>query len=233
MWRAAFPPKRRRRSALVPGPLPSQADLASASADSAPPGRLGWLQRGAAGILNRIQRADRIWLPALTLVVVLVGVALALLLNAQPQIPCVLRDRIEISDLQPYWVMVRQWCPMIMSSGQRYQLDPHLIAALILVESGGDAQAYSSDGAVGLMQIMPRDGIAAQVMCPGGPCFAHRPSIAELQDPAFNVDYGSRLLHDNVINTGSLREALRAYGPLYVGYDYADLVLKTYDAVRQ
>jgi len=44
-----------------------------------------------------------------------------------------------------------------------------LIAAVILQESGGDPSAYSSSGAVGLMQVMPRDGIAAEFMCVNGP----------------------------------------------------------------
>lgn len=119
-----------------------------------------------------------------------------------------------------------------MQAADHYQLDPHLIAALILLESSGDPQAYSSSGAVGLMQVMPRDGIAASFQCARGPCFADRPTIAQLQEPAFNVDYGAMLLRSNVDRYGSLRRALRSYGPLDMDYNYADLVLATYERIR-
>ena len=77
---------------------------------------------------------------------------------------------------------------------RQVELPPNLIAAVILQESGGDATAYSSSGAVGLMQVMPRDGIAASFECINGPCFASRPTIEELQDPRFNIEYGTRML---------------------------------------
>jgi len=57
-----------------------------------------------------------------------------------------------------YPAAVRQWCNWIDNYAQAQNLDPNLIAAVILEESGGNAQAYSSSGAVGLMQIMPRMG---------------------------------------------------------------------------
>ena len=78
------------------------------------------------------------------------------------------------------------------------------------------------------MQVMPRDGISASFMCKNGPCFANRPTIAELSDPEFNVKYGTRLLAGLVNRKGNLREALKAYGPMDVGYTYADKVLSLY-----
>ncbi len=66
----------------------------------------------------------------------------------------------------------------------------------MLIESAGDAGAYSSNGAVGLLQVMPRDGLAAEFMCPNGPCFASRPTTDELMDPEFNLAYGARMLAD-------------------------------------
>lgn len=103
-------------------------------------------------------------------------------------------------------------------------MDPLLIAAVIWQESGGDPLAFSSSGAVGLMQIMPSDGIAADDICINGPCFADRPTTVELQDPEFNIRYGCRMLADLIVRRGSEREALFAYGPENIGYEYADTV---------
>ena len=125
---------------------------------------------------------------------------------------------------------IQQWCGLISEAAKQYDLPANLIAALILQESGGQALAYSKSGAVGLMQVMPRDGIAAGFQCPNGPCFASRPTIAELEDPAFNIDYGTRFLAGLVEKHGSLREALYAYGPMSAGYSYADKVLGIYES---
>jgi soluble lytic murein transglycosylase-like protein len=123
---------------------------------------------------------------------------------------------------------VLQWCEIITEQATQAELPPDLIAAVILQESGGDASAYSGSGAVGLMQVMPRDGIAAAFECINGPCFASRPSIEELQDPGFNVEFGSQMLAGLIARLGSMREALKAYGPMDVDYSYADRVLAIY-----
>jgi hypothetical protein len=127
---------------------------------------------------------------------------------------------------------IRQWCGLITRYADQHGLSPDLIAALIWQESGGNPLAYSKSGAVGLMQVMPRDGIAANFTCPNGPCFASRPTIEELQAPEFNVEYGTRLLAGLSARLGSLRDALKAYGPKDVGYDYADKVLAIYERYR-
>ena len=75
------------------------------------------------------------------------------------------------------------------------------------------------------MQVMPRDGLAANFVCANGPCFASRPTIKELQDPQFNLEFATRMLSSLQSRFGSLREALKAYGPKDVGYYYADKVL--------
>lgn len=120
---------------------------------------------------------------------------------------------------------VRQWCELIDRYATEHGLDPNLVAAVMVQESGGNAQAYSKDGAVGLLQVMPSDGKAAYFQCINGPCFADRPTSNELFDPEFNVSYGSRMLAGLIQKKGSVREALRAYGPMNIGYHYADLVL--------
>jgi hypothetical protein len=124
---------------------------------------------------------------------------------------------------------VRQWCGLIEKYAQEQNLDANLIAAVIYQESGGNPQSYSGSGAVGLMQVMPRDGLAAGFMCGGQPCFSSRPSMNELYDPEFNISYGTRMLSYLNNRYGNLRDALMAYGPANVGYYYADIVLDLYE----
>ncbi len=128
---------------------------------------------------------------------------------------------------------IRQWCALITRYAGSAGLSPDLIAALIWQESGGNPGAYSASGAVGLMQVMARDGIAASFMCANGPCFASRPSIEQLQDPTFNIEYGTRMLAGLYGRYQSIREALKAYGPMDVGYYYADKVLAIYESYRE
>lgn len=120
---------------------------------------------------------------------------------------------------------ILQWCHLITQYAVKRGLDAELVAALIWQESGGDPLAYSRSGAVGLMQIMPRDGLAAGFICANGPCFSNRPTSEQLQDPEFNIAYGTRMLAGLLRRNGSLREALRAYGPMDAGYSYADKVM--------
>ena len=124
---------------------------------------------------------------------------------------------------------IQQWKNVIVENAQEYDLDPNLIAAVMLQESGGNAEVISGSGAIGLMQVMPRDGIAASFMCGSKPCFTSRPSMDELMDPSFNVEYGTRMLAGLIQKKGSVREALYAYGPYDMGYRYADIVLDIYE----
>jgi hypothetical protein len=123
---------------------------------------------------------------------------------------------------------IQQWCGLVEKYAQEQSLDANLIAAVIYQESGGNPQAYSGSGAVGLMQVMPRDGLAAGFMCSGRPCFSSRPIMNELYDPEFNISYGTRMLSNLNHKYGNLRDALMAYGPANVGYYYADIVLSLY-----
>lgn len=123
---------------------------------------------------------------------------------------------------------VRQWCHLITSASLKHNLPPDLIASVIWIESGGNPLAYSHSGAVGLMQVMPRDGLASQFQCHNGPCFANRPTMEELKDPQFNINYGSKMLSSLFKKYGNYRDALKAYGPMQVGYSYADKVLSIY-----
>ena len=66
----------------------------------------------------------------------------------------------------------------IRDAARRYDLDPALVAAVIYAESRFDEHAHSSQGAVGLMQILPEtaDQIAGES---GGVAF----TTADLEDP--------------------------------------------------
>ncbi len=122
---------------------------------------------------------------------------------------------------------VLQWCEYIEAYSLEYGVPKDLVAAVIYQESNGDKDAYSSSGAVGLMQVMPRDGLASSFTCGADnhPCFRDRPSMDELFDPEFNVNYGIRMLAGLYNTHGSWREALYRYGPINMGYYYADLVI--------
>jgi soluble lytic murein transglycosylase-like protein len=141
------------------------------------------------------------------------------------------KSKCAVSDKYPN--KIRQWCDLVTKFSKKNDLDPDLVAALIWQESGGNPTAYSKSGAVGLMQVMPRNGIAASFYCANGPCFANRPTIVELQDPAFNIQYGTGMLANLVNKYGNLRDALRYYGPRNVGYYYADKVLGIYATYKK
>jgi soluble lytic murein transglycosylase-like protein len=132
-------------------------------------------------------------------------------------------------DVSPkYPPAILKWCQLITDNAQKTALPADLIAAVILQESGGDHLAYSQSGAVGLMQIMPNDGLAESFSCSNGPCFKNRPSIDKLQDPGFNIQYGAQMLKRLTSKLGTYREALKSYGPMDMGYAYADRVLQIY-----
>ncbi|MBL7224959.1 MAG: transglycosylase SLT domain-containing protein [Desulfobacteraceae bacterium] len=46
--------------------------------------------------------------------------------------------------------------PIIVKAASRYEVDPALVKAIIMAESGYNPQAVSRQGAKGLMQLMPR-----------------------------------------------------------------------------
>jgi len=160
---------------------------------------------------------SRLVTPPLTVSAATEEVQNAAVQEVNPNTSCEFQER--------YPAKILPWCTLIEAAADKYGMDALLIAAVMLQESGGQPEVMSSSGAVGLMQVMPRDGIAATFQCVNGPCFTNRPSIAELKDPAFNLDYGVRMLAGLTERHGDIREALKSYGPYDVGYQYADKVL--------
>lgn len=75
-----------------------------------------------------------------------------------------------------------RYIPLVKKTARELQIDEALLRAVIAVESGFDARAVSSRGAVGLMQLMPET--------------ARRYGVTNLYDPAQNIRGGARYLRD-------------------------------------
>ena len=69
---------------------------------------------------------------------------------------------------------------LVISDSHEYGIAPSLVASVIMVESGGDQDATSTEGAEGLMQVLP---IHAD-MC----------AYCDLYNPASSISVGTRLL---------------------------------------
>lgn len=100
---------------------------------------------------------------------------------------------------------ITRYADLIVAAGERYSIDPRVIAAVIWLESRGDPNAVSSAGAVGLMQVVPMLG---------------RPSKQELLDPATNIEWGCKILGGNLYHfEDDLRAALCAYYEGVAGFE--------------
>ena len=112
---------------------------------------------------------------------------------------------------EPAW-WARIWYPLRYSSivrghAHNYDLNPALIAAVIDQESKFNADAKSSAGAIGLMQLQPATakGIAIRT---GGSKFV----LSDLYNPEINVRYGAWYLHHLLQKYGGDEKvALAAY----------------------
>ncbi|MDI3547946.1 MAG: soluble lytic murein transglycosylase [Halanaerobiales bacterium] len=87
-----------------------------------------------------------------------------------------------------FWRLIYplKFTDIILENSREYNVDPHLVAAIIYVESKFKPEACSHKGALGLMQIMPDTGrwIAEQM---GIDDF----SETDLYDPETNIQFGS------------------------------------------
>jgi soluble lytic murein transglycosylase len=119
---------------------------------------------------------------------------------------------------KPGW-WERAWYPLryeqiVRGHAQHYDLDAALLAAVIYQESKFKADAKSSSGAIGLMQLLPTtaEGIAVHT---GGTAFR----VDDLYDPEINIRYGAWYLHHLMQKYGDEEAALAAYN---AGQDNVD-----------
>jgi soluble lytic murein transglycosylase len=115
-----------------------------------------------------------------------------------------------VEQSEPSWY-VRLRYPLeyehiVRGHAEQYELDAALLAAVIYRESEFDADARSSSGAIGLMQLLPEtaEGIAQYT---GGNRFV----VDDLYDPEINVRYGSFYLRRLLRKYDDERLALAAY----------------------
>ncbi|WP_217915905.1 lytic transglycosylase domain-containing protein [Miltoncostaea marina] len=116
----------------------------------------------------------------------------------------------QVHSAMPAWY-ARLWYPLeyeeaIREEAARNGLDPALVAAVINTESGFAPDSRSSQGAVGLMQLLPATAefVARQPRRPS-------PPPDRLLDPEVNVAYGTRYLRYLVDRHGTVPLALAAY----------------------
>lgn len=77
------------------------------------------------------------------------------------------------------------YAALIRKAAQEQNLDQALLRAIITVESANNPHAVSSEGAVGLMQLMPDT--------------AHRYGVLDRFDPGENIRAGAKYLHDLIL----------------------------------
>jgi soluble lytic murein transglycosylase len=127
----------------------------------------------------------------------------------------------------PWWA--RLWYPLRYASIVRghaanYGLSPALLAAVIESESKFDANARSSAGAIGLMQLTPSTakGIAQFT---GGSRFV----LSDLTNPELNVRYGAWYLRHLLNKYHDERTALAAYN---AGQENVDRWLAAHEGIQ-
>ena len=109
----------------------------------------------------------------------------------------------------------------VARSAARHGLDPDLVTAVLIVESGARPWARSGKGAVGLMQVMPH--MVRQMSLAG--------NLATVEA---NVEAGCAILADNIARLGE-DDGISAYfwGSNIRGVAYLDRVRAARAALRQ
>lgn len=114
----------------------------------------------------------------------------------------------------------------IVASGNKHQVDPRLLASIMIVESGAQPYAVSEAGAIGIMQIhLPTWGAVAD---------EQGMNLFKVED---NVDMGARILRDYIVESGIWEGVMRYKGwspdnpaSQQAARDYASKVRQIYDS---
>ncbi len=89
---------------------------------------------------------------------------------------------------------VRRFAPFFEVASRRHGVDANLLAIVVMVESGGDPQARSPAGAIGLMQLMA--STARDIAKRRKLADRHRDGL--LYDPGYNIDFGAWYLAQQI-----------------------------------
>ena len=108
---------------------------------------------------------------------------------------------------------LKQWAPQILQYAKEAHIDPVYFASVILTESGANQNAKpSSKGAIGIGQVMPLHIGEAVPWDPNS-----RVTLADLQNPVFNLRWSAHYLATQVGNYGYGGAYANGYNPGFVG----------------
>ena len=116
---------------------------------------------------------------------------------------------------------LRRIASAILTSSARHDLDPRLVTAVMIVESGARPWARSQKGAVGLMQVMPHMA-------------THFDVVGDLTRIESNVELGCLILADNIRRLGE-EDGISSYfwGSRIRGGSYLKRVLEVRESLGE
>ena len=127
--------------------------------------------------------------------------------SAGRQGPELSKEQLHVVDFitRTYQIAADQAGPIVVNAyraARDAKLDPHLVLAVMSIESRFDPKAKSPRGAQGLMQVVTR--VHARRFEPFG-------GIAAAFDPIANIRVGTQILKEYILNAGSAEAGLKGY----------------------
>lgn len=129
--------------------------------------------------------------------------------------------------------------PIINEMGQKYNIEPALVKAIIKTESNWDVnasrfEAHKGDASWGLMQLLL--ATARKILNTASL------TTTQLIQPRVNIEAGTKLMLENWNRWGNLRDAVAAYNAgsprlgkdgKYINKVYVDKVFRNYDIYKK